>query len=170
VERANSVTLCSQEPTGTLPDLASEIQNSQTSRERPLTVLVDDQTLSAFLREETSWPDDRVFTTGCWYLRLCQAVVRGTGGARSAPLLALPPSQREKALRAVLELPEQTEMLSWRDVAPTMADQLSGPGHGLNLLSREALAVATLLDARVIMAVGNENRLLRNALREVGLS
>ena len=51
-----------------------------------------------------------------------------------------------------------------------MAIQLDGPGHGLNLLSREALAVASLLDAEVIMAPGNENRLLRNALRVVGLS
>jgi hypothetical protein len=72
-------------------------------------------------------------------------------------------------LRAVLELPEQTQMLSWRVVAPTMADQLDGPDHGLNLLSREALAVASLLGAEVIMAAGNENHLLGNALREVGL-
>jgi hypothetical protein len=159
------------EPIGTLPGLALEIQNSQTSRERaPLIVLVDDQTLSALLREEISWPDDRVFTTGCWYLRLCQAVVRGAGGALSGPLLSLPPIQREKAVEAVLELPEQIEMLSWRVVAPTMAGQLDGPGQGLNLLSREALAVASLLDAEVTMAAGNENRLLLNALRQAGLS
>jgi hypothetical protein len=50
-----------------------------------------------------------------------------------------------------------------------MANQLDGPGRGLNLLSREALAVATVLDAEVTMAPGNENRLLRQALRQVGL-
>jgi hypothetical protein len=61
-------------------------------------------------------------------------------------------------------------MLSWRVEAPTMADQLDGPGQGLNLLSAEALAAASLLDAEVMMAAGNENRILRNALREVGLS
>jgi hypothetical protein len=61
-------------------------------------------------------------------------------------------------------------MLSWRVVAPMMANLLDGAGHELNLLSREALAVASLLDAEVIMAQGNENRLLRNALRVVGLS
>ncbi len=88
----------------------------------------------------------------------------------STPLLSLPPSQRENALRAVLELPERIELLSWREVAPMMANQLDGPGHGLNLLSREALAVATLLHAKVIMAVGNENHLLRAALEEVGLT
>ncbi len=60
-------------------------------------------------------------------------------------------------------------MLSWRQVAPVMASQLDGPGSGLNLLSREALAVATLLQAEVIMAVGNENHRLQAALRELGL-
>lgn len=135
-----------------------------------MTVLVDDQTVSELLRQEVDWPLDRVFTTGHWYLRLCQAVVRGAGGALSGPLLSLPPSQREIALRAVLELPERIEMLGWREVAPVMASQLDGPGHGLNLLSREALAVATLLDAEVIMAVGNENHLLRAALEQVGLT
>jgi hypothetical protein len=134
-----------------------------------VTLLVDDQTVSGLIREEIDWPKDRVFTTGHWYLRLCQAVVRGAGGALSRPLLSLPPSQRENAVRAVLELPERIEILSWREVAPTMASQLDGPGHGLNLLSREALAVATLLEAKVIMAVGNENHLLRAALEQADL-
>jgi hypothetical protein len=111
-----------------------------------------------------------VFTTGHWYLRLCQAVVRGGGGALSRPLLSLSPPQREAALRAVLELPENVEMLGWRHVAPMMASQLDGPGRRLNLLSREALAVATLLRAELIMAVGNENHLLRAALDEITLS
>lgn len=70
----------------------------------------------------------------------------------------------------MLELPEQVEMLSWRQVAPMMASQLDGPGRGLNLLSREALAVASLLRAEVIMAAGNENQLLRAALQQVDLS
>lgn len=132
--------------------------------------LVDDQTLSGLLRGEAPWPEGRVFTTGLWYLRLCQAVVRGAGGALSKPLLALPPGRRDVALRAVLELPTRVEMLEWRHVAPTMAEQLDGPGRGLNLLSREALAAASLLQAQVVMAAGNENDLLRTALRTVGLT
>jgi hypothetical protein len=135
-----------------------------------VTVLVDDQTLSGLLRQQIAWPDGRVFTSGHWYLRLCQAVFRGAGGALSRPLLSLPPGRREEVIRAVLELPDQIEILSWREVAPVMANQLDGPGSGLNLLSREALAAATFLDAEVIMAVGNENHLLRSALSEVGLA
>lgn len=135
-----------------------------------MTLLVDDQTVSGLIREEIDWPQDRVLTTGHWYLRLCQAVVRGGGGTLSRALLSLPPAQREIALRAVLELPDRIEILSWREVAPMMASQLDGPGHGLNLLSREALAVATLLEAKVVMAVGNENHLLRAALEQAGLA
>ena len=114
-------------------------------------------------------PAERVFTTGHWYLRLCQAVVRGAGGALSGPLLSLPPARREAALRAVLDLPDDIELVSWRQVAPMMANQLDGPGRGLNLLSREALAAATMLQATVVMAEGNENQLLRRALELVGL-
>lgn len=134
-----------------------------------MAVLVDDQTLSELIRQQLVWPDDRVFTSGHWYLRLCQAVTRGAGGSLSKPLHSLAPARREAAIRSVLELPDRIELLSWRQVAPVMAGQLDGPGRGLNLLSREALAVATILEAEVIMAAGNENHLLRAALRQVGL-
>jgi len=50
-----------------------------------------------------------------------------------------------------------------------MASQLAGPGQGLNLLAREALAAATILNAEVVMAPGNENHLLAAALRNAGL-
>jgi hypothetical protein len=85
-------------------------------------------------------------------------------------VLSLPVGQRERALRSILELPSQIGMLSWRVVAPVMANQLDGPGRGLNLLSREALAAATVLHAKVIMAPGNENRLLLDALAQAGLT
>jgi hypothetical protein len=87
----------------------------------------------------------------------------------SGPLLSLPPDLRDRALRAILELPEEVGMVSWRAVAPTMAGQLDRAGRGLNLLSREALAAASLLDAEVIMARANENHLLRDALHQIGL-
>lgn len=131
--------------------------------------MVDDQTLSRLLRHDLDWPEESVFTTGHWYLRLCQAVIRGGGGALSGPVLALPPDRRERALLAVLELPDKVDILSWKVVAPVMANQLDGPGRGLNLLSREALAAATILGVGVQMAPGNENTLLRQALRQVGL-
>ena len=133
-------------------------------------VVIDDQTLAGVLREELEWPGDDVFTTGHWYLRLCQAVVRGSAGSLSGPINALPPPHRGRIVQAILELPERIDMLGWRVVAPVMANQLDGPGRRLNLLSREALAVATILNAEVVMARGNENRLLRDALDQVGLA
>ena len=84
--------------------------------------------------------------------------------------MSLPIGRRERALRSILELPEQIGMLGWRVVAPVMANQLDGPGRGLNLLSREALAAVTVLNATVIMAPGNENRLLLEALGNAGLT
>jgi alkylhydroperoxidase/carboxymuconolactone decarboxylase family protein YurZ len=50
-----------------------------------------------------------------------------------------------------------------------MASQLDGPGRELNLLSREALAAATVLEAIVMMAPENDNPRLRSALRAAGL-
>lgn len=135
-----------------------------------MTHLVDDHTLSGLLRQDREWPAEAVFTTGCWYLRLCQAVTRGRGEALSRPLLSLPPARREHALRSILALPDEVEMLSWKVVAPVMATQLDGPGRALNVLSREALAAATVLGATVVMAAGNENRLLAEGLRQVGLA
>ena len=88
----------------------------------------------------------------------------------SGLLLALPPARRARVVQVVLELPERVEMLSWRVVAPVMANQFDGPGRRLNLLSREALAVASILNAEVVMAIGNENHLLRDALSAVGLA
>ncbi|HET6873688.1 MAG TPA: hypothetical protein VFH70_02855 [Acidimicrobiales bacterium] len=130
-----------------------------------MTVLVDDQTLAALLRGDLAWPEDDVFTTGLWYLRLCQAVVRSAGGALSGPLLSLPEDQRLRAVGAVLDLPDRVGMLHWRILVPTIARQADNIGRGLNLLSREALAAATFLQAPVRMAPGNENRLLGEALR-----
>jgi len=134
-----------------------------------VTVLVDDETLSTLLRHDLERPDEPVFTTGHWYLRLCQAVIRGGGGQLSAPVLSLAADQRQRALGAILELPDDIAILSWKVVAPVMATQLDGLGSGLNLLSREALAAATVLRATVVMAAGNLNRLLVEALRDAGL-
>ena len=134
-----------------------------------MTVLVDDETLSTLLRHDLERPDEPVFTTGHWYLRLCQAVIRGGGGQLSAPVLSLAADQRQRALGAILELPDDIAILSWKVVAPVMATQLDGLGSGLNLLSREALAAATVLRATVVMAAGNLNRLLVEALRDAGL-
>jgi hypothetical protein len=51
-----------------------------------------------------------------------------------------------------------------------MARQMHGSGQGLNLLAREVLATATILNAKVVIAEGNEHPRLRSALASVGLA
>ena len=121
-----------------------------------MTLLVDDQVLSLLLRGESPAPlvgtGDAIFTTGYWYVRLCQAVlgVAGRPGALSRPFTALPPEARDQALAAVLELPEEIGLLSLRDLAPVIARLRSR--HQLNILGMEALAAAVQLDARVVLS------------------
>lgn len=120
-----------------------------------MTLLVDDQALSLLLRGEPPAAlvdTDAIFTTGYWYVRLCQAVlvVADRPGALASPFTALPPEGRDQALAAVLELPEEIGLLSLRELAPVIA-RLRGR-HQLNILGMEALAAAVQLDARVVLS------------------
>jgi hypothetical protein len=118
-------------------------------------VLVDDQLLSRVLRGERPRPvlsPDEVFTTGYWYVRLCQAAlaVAERPGALSAPFAALPRDRREQALAAVMELPEEIGLLSLRELGPVIG-RLRGR-HELNILGMEALAAAVQLNATVALS------------------
>lgn len=122
-----------------------------------MTLVVDDQLLSVVLRGESlpghldsSGP---IFTTGYWYVRLCQAAlgVADRPGALSAPCAALPPDRRERALAALLELPDEIGLISLRVLAPVIA-QLR-VRHRLNILSIEAVAAAVHLGATVALSV-----------------
>lgn len=115
--------------------------------------LVDDQKLSAILRGRA--PPDlgvEVFTTGCWYVRLCRAVLRASGqtGALSSPFAALPPATRARAVKRLLDLPDAIGLLSLRELAPSMGQLRQR--HELNLLGLEALAAAVRLGADVILS------------------
>ena len=116
--------------------------------------LIDDQLLSSVLRGTTPRPlrNQRLFTTGHWYVRLCQAVLRATErrGALSGPFEALTPQLRERAIGAVLDLPDHIGLLSLRDLAPTIGRLRAR--YDLNTLGVEAVAAATTLDARVFLS------------------
>lgn len=90
-----------------------------------MTIVVDDQLLSIALRGgrlpgqlDSSGP---IFTTGYWYVRLCQAAlgVVDRPGALPRPFAALPRDRRERALAAVLELPDEIGLISLRELAPS---------------------------------------------------
>lgn len=132
--------------------------------------LVDDATLGQILRgSPPGLPDDtEVFTTGCWYVRLCQAVLRGDDarGRLSRPFHDQPGELRAKALDAALELPPSIGLLSLREIGRTMGRlRRTEP---LNLLAIEALAAAVHLDATVHLVT--EHPRLQAALRERGLA
>jgi len=132
-----------------------------------VTQLVDDQLLSGILRGGPA-PKRRVpvFTTGYWYVRLCQAVLGAAGrtGVLSGPFAALPAAARERATQALLELPESVGLLSLRDLGPHIGQLRQS--HDLNILGMEALAAAIHLEADVYLSAASPR--LEAALKAEG--
>lgn len=118
--------------------------------------LVDDQRLSQILRGADR-PDleGDLFTTGYWYVRLCQAVVAAADrtGVLSEPFAALPPPQRERAVQSLIELPESIGLLGLRTLAPTIGTLRRR--HDLNILGMEVLAAAVHLGADVHLSAAS---------------
>lgn len=117
-----------------------------------MTQIVDDRILSGLLRGESPpRPEEPVYTTGCWYVRLCQAALSSpVSGALSGPFTEMPPRLLPGALQALLELPDEIGLMSLRTLAPLIG-RLRTRHHRLNLLSVEALAAALYLDADVYL-------------------
>jgi hypothetical protein len=116
--------------------------------------LIDDQVLGAVLRGSTPRALRRfeLATTGYWYVRLCQAVlaVAHRRGVLSGPFTDLPIGLRERAIAAVLELPEEIDLLSLRQLAPDIGSLRQR--HALNILGMEVLAAAIRLHAEVVLS------------------
>jgi hypothetical protein len=115
--------------------------------------LVDDQLLGAVLRGDPP-PRRRaeVYTTGYWYVRLCQAVLSSNSarGVLSAPFRSLPSPTRDRAFQAVLELPDEIGLMSFRDLGPVIGHLRAR--HDLNMLGMEVLAAAVHLEAGVYLS------------------
>ncbi len=115
--------------------------------------IIDDQLLGAVLRGNTP-PRRRadVFTTGYWYVRLCQAVLasNSNAGVLSAPFATLPAQARDRAIQSLLELPNEIGLVNLRELAPLIGHLRNR--HDLNILGMEVLAAAILLDADVFLA------------------
>jgi len=115
--------------------------------------LVDDQLLGSVLRGDPSPRHGAsIYTTGHFYVRLCQAVL-GSGGAMgvlSAPFASLPGELHARAMRSLLELPEEIGLVSLRELAPVIG-QLRAR-HDLNILGMEVLAAAVYMPADVYLS------------------
>ena len=117
-----------------------------------MTQLVDDRVLSALLQGGAPpQPEQPVYTTGCWYVRLCQAALSSpVSGTLSSSFAELPPNLVPRALHSLLELPEEIGLVSLRSLAPLIG-RLRSRHRQLNLLSIEALAAALHLNAQVYL-------------------
>lgn len=131
--------------------------------------LIDDQMLGWVLRGTPPrvLASKQLYTTGYWYVRLCQAVLgaQARTGVLSQPFVRLSDEVRERALAAVLELPDEIGLLGLRELGPSIARLRQG--KQLNILSIEALAAATRLQANVYLSAASPR--LEQALRSAGL-
>jgi hypothetical protein len=95
-----------------------------------------------------------VVTTGCWYLRLCRALVRNAGGFLSGRLSVLPEEERDIILRRVWSPPPGVlRVVGLPDVAPSAAV----------LATEHRLAVALALDTGIHVDARNDGPRLRQA-------
>ncbi len=72
-------------------------------------------------------------------------------GSPSGPFADLPAGLRERAVAAVLELPEEIALMSLRELVPDIG-RLRGR-HTLNILGAEALAAAIRLETEVVLSM-----------------
>ena len=111
---------------------------------------IDDRILGSVLRRSPPAPTEvHLFTTGYFYVRLCRAVLASTtaAGVLSGPFRALPVDLAERAMRALLVLPEEIGLVSLRELGPVIGQLRTR--HDLNVLGMEVLAAAVHLEAEV---------------------
>ena len=123
-----------------------------------MNVLVDDQVLGRILRGEAPVeipPSAHRFTTGCWYVRLCQAVLGNPShpGTLSRPFAGLPAELRHRARRALVELPDEIGLVSLWVLGPRVGELRTD--HRLNLLGAEVVAAAIHLEALVVLTAAS---------------
>lgn len=129
-----------------------------------LRVLLDDEPAS--LRPHGAV----IATTGLWYHRLCRAVAdEAVIGSMSRRLGAVDEAVAVDVLNAVIDLPDNIELISLRTVGWPMGE-LVHAGARLNLLSLEALAAARHLSADICLAAVDDNAPLRTTAKNIGVS
>lgn len=136
-----------------------------------MTVVVDDHLLLSLLAGTA--PDltaheaasGTIYTTGCWYYRLAKAAARTGRGSLSQRITELSPTDQVQVRSTLEGLPAGIGLLGWRTVVPIMA-ALRVP-QALNLLNAEAIAVALLTSAELMVSV--DSPLLRASAAEVGV-
>ena len=139
-----------------------------------MNVIVNDHLLrEVLLEQEPSWlrrlrRGGGIFTTGCWYYRLCSAWHdQSITGFLSGPIAALPVELQSGVIEMVMRLPDSIGLISMHDLAWS-ASRL-GRVYGLNLLASEALAAAVQSDSVLATAAINLPPRLQEAAAAEGI-
>jgi len=136
-----------------------------------LAVVIDDHLLLSLLAGTAppSVTDEArsgtVYTTACWYYRLARAVASSGAGSLSSRLTTLADAEQAKVRHQLDDLPAGIGILGWRTVVPVMV--ALRVRQQLNLLNAEALAVALLTSATVVITTASP--LLRAGAADLGV-
>jgi hypothetical protein len=99
-------------------------------------------------------------TTNLYLLRLCRSVAAAAGGQLTGQW---PRERREALAQALLELPEEIEVLPMRDLAFAMA-QLA-VAHRVSNLGAEAVAAARALGGPLCVWAGDDGPAIRECAK-----
>jgi hypothetical protein len=132
--------------------------------------LIDDRLLIARLvGERVRLPRVGLVTTTYWYYRACRAAVVGGSGQLSGPFARLAADEQAAAIGAMLVLPEDIGLPDPRLLVPEMV-RVHQRHPQLNVMNVEAVAAATLLEARVLLSLRGSEGILPQVLDAEGLA
>lgn len=114
-------------------------------------------------------PRAGLFTTSYWYYRACRAAVIGGSGQLSGPFARLAAGEQGAAIAAMLVLPEDIGLPDPRALVPEMV-RMHQRHPQLNVMNVEAVAVAGLLEARVLLSSRASDGILPEVLDAEGLA
>lgn len=118
--------------------------------------------------ERVKFPRRGLFTTSYWYCRACRAAVVGGSGQLSGPFARLTADEQAAAIGAMLVLPENIVLPDPRLLVPEMVRQHQRHPQ-LNVMNVEAVAAASLLEARVLLSSRASDGVLPQVLDAEGL-
>lgn len=128
-----------------------------------MNVVLDDRLLIEELLVGSRRPGVQLHTTAYWYYRACRAAVLGAGGHLSGPFRELEPQDQERAISAMLQLPNDIGLPDTRQLVPLMVE-IAGRHPKLNLLNLEAVAAARALAATIWLSPEAANGVLSAVL------
>lgn len=128
-----------------------------------MNVVLDDRLLIEELLVGIRRPEVHLHTTTYWYYRACRAAVLGAGGHLSGPFRELQRLEQQRAIGAMLQLPERIGLPSTRQLVPLMVE-IAERHSQLNLLNLEAVAAARALSATIWLSPEAANGVLPTVL------